>query len=110
MELLRHASRLELGCYGILASIELEGKQLAMCHGDDPSLKRRLLDEQQHDYLFVGHAQECEDSKVGKTRVINPGTLEVAGKRSVAIVDLATDEVQFLSVDEAPAQQQQQQD
>jgi predicted phosphodiesterase len=102
MESLRHAQRLKLTCYGLLASLDLEGKQVAMCHGDDATLTKRLLDEQQHDYLLTGHDPQRDDRRIGKTRVISPGTLGAAGQRSVAVLDLLSDELQFLSLDEGP--------
>jgi putative phosphoesterase len=102
MESLRHAQRLKLTCYGVLGSFELEGKQIGMCHGDEPGLVRRLVDEQQHDYLMTGHAVQREEQRVGKTRVISPGTLGAQGPRTVAVLDLESDELQFLSVDEGP--------
>jgi putative phosphoesterase len=104
MESLRHAQRLKLTCYGVLGSFELEGKQIGMYHGDEPGLVRRLLDEQQHDYVITGHAAQREEQRVGRTRVISPGTLGPEGSsRTVAVLDLESDELQFLSLDEGAA-------
>ena len=38
-------------------------------------LVRRVLDEQEHDYLLVGHTHVKEDRRVGRVRMINPGAL-----------------------------------
>jgi predicted phosphodiesterase len=99
MELLRHAQRLDLPCYGILGSLELDGKRVALCHGDDAALKKRLLDEQQHEYLLIGHPTTRGDQRMGATRVICPGSLQTEGERTVALLDLLSDELQFLSLD-----------
>lgn len=62
-------------------------------HGDDFVLKKRLLTEQQHDYLFQGHTHQREDVTFGRTRLINPGALHRANPRTAALLDLETGEL-----------------
>jgi putative phosphoesterase len=75
MGLLRYAHSLGVDCLGLIGDLEFDDKKIAVVHGDDRKLMRRLLDEQQHDFLLVGHELSVEDYTVGKTRVLNPGPL-----------------------------------
>ena len=93
-----YAQTIGVACYGNFAELDLDGKKIAVLHGDDPRLKHRLLTAQQHDYLMQGHTHVRADTRVGKTRVINPGALHRAAEKSVATLDTATDTLQFLSV------------
>lgn len=87
MILLRHGQRLGLLCWGQFGELEYAGKRIAILHGDDKKILRRVLDEQQYDYVLCGHSIEIEDRTVGKTRLINPGSLHGAPTRSAAIFD-----------------------
>jgi hypothetical protein len=82
--------------YGVKWETELAGKKIAVCHGDDSSLLNELLWTGEYDYLFHGHTHRVRDERVGKTRVVNPGSYDT---KSVCIVDLADDEVEFVQLD-----------
>jgi uncharacterized protein len=75
MGLLRYAHSIGVDCLGLIGDLDLDGKKVAIVHGDDRKLMRKLLDEQQHEYLLCGHETTAEDYTVGKTRVLNPGPL-----------------------------------
>jgi putative phosphoesterase len=98
MGLLRHAQQVKVVCFGVLGEIDLDGRRAVLVHGDDKRLVRRLLDEQQYDYLLCGHDPEGEDRKVGKTRIINPGSLHGAGSQGCALLSTTSDEVKFLAL------------
>ncbi len=98
MGLLRHAHTLNVVCFGVLGELDLDGKRAVLVHGDDKKLVRRLLDEQQYDYLFYGHDAEGEDRKVGKTRVVNPGWLHGGPSQNCALISTTSDEVKFLTL------------
>jgi putative phosphoesterase len=98
MGLLRVAQRLNVVCYGVMADFEADGKRIVAVHGDDKKVLKRLLDEQQHDFLFCGHGPEPEDRQVGKTRVIHPGSLYGGAKRTAAVVNTDTGEVRVFTV------------
>jgi len=98
MGLLRHARNLDLVCFGLLGELDLDGKLAVLVHGDDKKLLRKLLDEQQYDYLLCGHEVEGEDRKFGKTRIINPGSLHGAPSRSAALLSTTSGEVKFVTV------------
>ena len=98
MGLLRHAQQVNVVCFGVLGELDLDGRRAVLVHGDDKKLIRRLLDEQQYDLLLCGHDAEAEDRKVGKTRVINPGSLHGAAAQGCALISTTTDEVKFLAL------------
>lgn len=98
VELQRYAKLIDIECFGAFGELELDGKKFALIHGDDPSLKRRLLSQQQHDYLLQGHTHIRQDVRVGKIRIINPGALHRANPRTVALLDTAADSLEFLEI------------
>jgi putative phosphoesterase len=98
MELARYAEKLGIGCYGNFADLTLDRHRIAVIHGDDHKLKQRILSQQQFDYLFQGHTHIPADEQVGRTRVINPGALHRAARKTVAILDTAGNIVQFHTV------------
>jgi putative phosphoesterase len=95
----RYAQSIGVTCHGAAADLTLDGKRIAVVHGDDPRLKQHLLAGQEYDYLFQGHTHVPADERVGRTRVINPGALHRARVKTVATVDPARDAVQFLKVE-----------
>ncbi len=98
----RYAARLEIGCHGALADLELDGKTFAVIHGDDLRLRHALLTAQRHDYLLQGHTHVRHDERVGRTRIINPGALHRARQKTVALLDTATDRLRFLPLGPGP--------
>ena len=96
--LARYAQSIDVPCYGNFASLELDGKRIAVIHGDDFRLKQRLIDEQKHDYLLHGHTHLRDDRRVGKMRLINPGALHRAAEKSVATLDIQKDALHFYVV------------
>jgi uncharacterized protein len=98
VSLARYAEELNIDCYGAFADLLLDGKSIAVLHGDDARLKQKLLAEQRHDYLMQGHTHVRMDQRVGKTRVINPGALQRASQKTVALLDTVADELTFLPV------------
>ena len=93
-----HAEHLGIVCFGDFGEFQLDGKSFALLHGDDAALKRRLLDEQRHDYLLQGHTHKALDTSIGKTRLINPGALHRAAQKTVVLLDTRKDTVEFLKI------------
>jgi len=93
---IRGSGGLSLGRGGL---IELDGKKIAVTHGDSTREIRRLtgLDP---DYFLFGHSHSATDDRQGATRWINPGALHRADPHSVAILDLGTDLLQFINIDD----------
>jgi uncharacterized protein len=77
----------------------LEKWRLAMTHGDSPPEMRRLH-ALEPDYLLFGHSHRPTDERDGPTRWINPGALHRATAWTVAALDLASDSLHWLQVDE----------
>ena len=70
----------------------------AVIHGDDFALKRKILTDQKHDYLLQGHTHQFEDTRIGRTRIINPGALHRANPKSIVLLDTETDRLEKLIV------------
>ena len=77
--------------------VELEGKRIAITHGDREDVLEALL-MTQPDYLVLGHTHRRRDARVGLTRVINPGALGGTQHeaRSVCVLDLANDQLEVI--------------
>jgi len=96
--LARYAQGLGLTCGGDLYQLTLDGKQIAVTHGDDDPAVRKALDGQTLDYLFTGHTHQPHDRRSGRTRWVNPGALYRTRHKTVAALDLATDRLSLLTV------------
>jgi uncharacterized protein len=94
----RYASHIGVRCHDRFADLTVDGKRFAVLHGDDSTLRQRILIAQNHDYLLQGHTHVRMDDRVGKTRLINPGALYRARQKTVATLDTAKDMLTFLEV------------
>jgi putative phosphoesterase len=94
----RYAAAIEIQCLDTFGRLELGGKSIAVTHGDDFRLIKRILTEQRDDYLLLGHTHVQSDHKEGRVRVINPGALYRAVPKTVATLDTVTDQLTFLTV------------
>lgn len=77
--------------------ITLAGKHIAICHGHELQFQR-FMEQARHDYLLCGHTHHRADERVGHMRVINPGALHRVSIPTVAVLDLAADDLRFLQV------------
>jgi predicted phosphodiesterase len=84
-------------CLGFGGLVELDGRRIAMTHGDLPRETRRLS-AASPDYLFFGHSHHTSDDRQGPTRWINPGALHRATSWTVALLDLHTEALRFLTI------------
>lgn len=81
--------------------VPLDGdRKLAAIHGNDEQVLGEMILSQQFVYVCHGHSHRVRDERVGKTRVINPGALFRAARRTVAILDTQADTVEVLDVPE----------
>jgi putative phosphoesterase len=55
--------------------LNLDGLRVGVFHGDDDDLNKVLIESQLFDLLCFGHTHIPKIETVGKTQVINPGTL-----------------------------------
>ena len=81
--------------------VVLEGRRIAVTHGDSSGEIRRLL-AADPDYLLFGHSHRAADERRGATRWINPGALYRARPWTAALLDLRTDLLEFLTIDGQP--------
>jgi putative phosphoesterase len=84
-------------CLGWGDTIVLDGKKIGVVHGHMRIDVRRVMQANPH-YLLSGHSHIPTDQYDGEVRRINPGALHEAEHFTVALLDLATDKLQFLVV------------
>jgi len=93
-----YAAQLGVNCLGVFGELELDGKKIALTHGDDDRLVRRILEEQRHDYLITGHTHVRHDRREGRVRWINPGALHRVKVKTVALLDTSSDVLHSMAV------------
>lgn len=80
--------------HGDFGEIEIEGKKIAFVHKLWQG--KKIAETQKYDLVFYGHTHKPWEEKIGKTRLVNPGTL--AGmfyKASFAVYDSETDKLEL---------------
>lgn len=97
--LAHYAAIIGVRCFGAIGQMTLDGKVVGFIHGDDRRRFQQTLDSQQCDMLFYGHSHVRGVSEVGKTLVVNPGALHRVSTKTVAVVDTANRQVDFLEVE-----------
>lgn len=96
--MLREAGRLTGAvCLEWGGLVELAGKTIAITHGHLRTDVRRLT-QASPDYFLSGHSHAALDHREGTCRWINPGALYRADEYTVALLNLETDELEFLKV------------
>jgi uncharacterized protein len=103
-ELLRTAEELGLHSLGTGGVFSCGGKRIGVTHGHMTIDVDRVIAEQP-DYLFTGHTHAASDSMVGGIRRICPGSLHRADELTVALLDLAADRLDSLTVPKYPGLQ-----
>jgi uncharacterized protein len=86
---------------GVALDFTLDGKRCAALHGHDPRPLSRTLDSADFDFVFVGHTHSRRDERLGRTRLLNPGSCARPrdGKPpSVLLLDLASGAADWLDV------------
>jgi putative phosphoesterase len=77
--------------------LPLAGKRIAVFHGHEHGLKD-VVTQAEHDYLLHGHTHQADDYRRDGMRIINPGALHRASRKTVALLDLAADEVKYFEI------------
>ena len=98
--LARYATRVGVGHDHPALRLKFDGAgpaerdvRICLTHGDDGTIVRDVVEQRQADYLFVGHTHAAADDEWNGVRVVNPGALHRAARKTVATVDLSTGEV-----------------
>lgn len=97
-ELGRDAERLGLVVDHPVGRLEVAGRRVIYSHGHLPL----LLDEALRDgvdLIFHGHTHELRNELIGRTRIVNPGALHRAARRTVALVEPQEGRVEVLEVE-----------
>lgn len=93
--------------------LELAGRRLAVFHGHEPAFEELLHSTRRGDaagfrerlagvdYVLYGHTHQPADDRFAGVRLINPGALRRAAARTVATLELLTDELRYWLVDES---------
>jgi predicted phosphodiesterase len=84
-------------CMGMGGEILLDGKRIAVTHGDVLRDLKRLA-AASPDYLLFGHTHLPTDHRDGSVRYINPGAIYRAEEHTVVLLDTAIDKVTLLRV------------
>lgn len=98
--LLDYAKPLGINFHYPIADLTLDGKRIAVLHGDNHQLFNQLVQSQNYDYILFGHTHIRTEKIVGKTKLINPGALHRAKPRTVATLDTTTGNVRFFALSE----------
>lgn len=86
----------QAGRLALLHNLVLGDRPIALLHGDDGDSLRRLIASGMYDYVIHGHTHRHQDQRKGRTRVVNPGALDMRWEPpSVCTLDLEADEVRF---------------
>jgi len=86
----KEGQRLGIECLGHGGQITLEGKTIGVMHGHDFRAREKML-AAGVDYLLSGHTHARHDTRIGATRLINPGALYRAKEKTFVVLNLATD-------------------
>ena len=93
-----YAASIGVNIHDPAAHLELDGKKIVVTHGDDARILRTVLQENTANYLFFGHTHAAMDERHGQVRAINPGALYRAKPKTVAVLNLQTDQLRLIDV------------
>src|SRR5262245_9269620 len=97
VELRQAMKAIDAVCLEWAGEITLAEKRIAVTHGHLHKDLRRLV-ATKPDYLLYGHSHIASDRREDGIRWINPGALQRAEEYSVALLDLKTDKLEFITV------------
>jgi len=86
--------------HGRVGRIELEGKHIAVIHGDDHAALQTAIRSGEFELVCTGHTHRRELRREGQTLVLNPGALHRANPKSFAVVDWPQGDVTFVDLRE----------
>lgn len=85
-------------CLPSVRDLTLDGRRIAVIHGDVFIDLERALRGQEFDYVITGHTHARRDEMRGRTRIINPGAVHRAAQPSVAILDTSGGSLEYVSL------------
>lgn len=98
-KLVSESERDNVYLHGEFGQIEIDGKKIALNHY--PDIAKRLAESGAYDLVCYGHNHTQAVETVGKTTLLNPGTLGgLFAPATFATYDTVTGEVTLLNVEE----------
>ncbi|KAA3648660.1 MAG: metallophosphoesterase [Chloroflexi bacterium] len=83
--------------HGQFAELDFEGFKVAMNHY--PEIARPIAMSGQYDLVCYGHDHTAHEEMLGDTLLLNPGeVMGMKGRSSIAIVDAATKDVEWVDL------------
>jgi uncharacterized protein len=79
---------------------KLDGVSIAAGHSHLPDQIEMFVRKRKYEYIFHGHTHIQRDEMMRKSRIINPGALSGAKRKSICILDLATGTAEFITIRE----------
>ena len=76
--------------------VELDGVRFAVFHGHEREFDD--LSRVDADFVLHGHTHVARDDVIAGKRVVNPGALHRAAKKTAATIDTVTGEVDFFQI------------
>jgi len=92
-----HLKLLGLSWPTVPVEIGFDGKRIAVFHGHEREFTQAVK-LAKYDYLFHGHTHVPEEHRIGKMRIISPGALHRVRDKTVATLDTASDDLEFIRV------------
>lgn len=82
-------------CHGDQGELEIDGKKIAFIHYPDQG--KKLAESGKYDLVFYGHNHTPWEEEVGKTKLLNPGTLAgMFNKATFAVYDTKTEKAELI--------------
>jgi len=82
-------------CHGDMGELKIDKKKIAFCHY--PKQADELAERGKYDLVFYGHDHKPWEKYIGKTHLLNPGTLAgMFNKATFAVYDINTDKAQLI--------------
>lgn len=78
----------------------LGGKNFVIFHGNNVPMYRSALASGKYNYIIKGHTHYFENYVSNECRIINPGAVYGHDESSIVILDIETDRVEKISLDE----------
>lgn len=86
-----------LTLHGVLGEITLKDIRIAINHY--PEIARALAESGRYDMVAYGHDHTAHEERVGACLLLNPGeVMGLNGRRTVAVVNLPSLEVEFVGI------------
>lgn len=88
---------------GLVFQGKLDGISIAATHSHIEGKVMQLVRENRNQWIFHGHTHTKRDEIIRGVRIVNPGNLGglTRGAHSFCIVDLSTNEVEFINLPSA---------